>query len=50
MELVNGTVVSASQSTYGGYAVIIHLDNPDMLNCLTTGQHVGIIDILEDEK
>ncbi len=50
MELVNGTVVSASQSTYGGYAVIIHLDYPDMLNCLTTGQHVGIIDILEDEK
>ena len=50
MELINGTVVSASQSTYGGYVVIIHLDNPDMLNYLKTGQHVGIIDILEDEK
>ena len=49
MGLVNGTVVRAMDSMYGGYEILIHLDDPNMIEELKTGQHVGIVDILEGE-
>lgn len=49
MGLVNGTVIRAMDSMYGSYEVLIHLDDPNMLEELKPGQHVGIVDILEGE-
>lgn len=50
MSLVNGTVLRAMDSMYGGYEIVIHLDDPVMLRELKVGQHVGIVDILKGDS
>lgn len=50
MNLVNGIVKQANRSIYGGYEVVILLDSEEMLENLKPNEHVGIIEIVDEEN
>lgn len=50
MNLVNGIVKLATRSICGGYEVVILLDSEEMLENLKPNEHVGIIEIVDEEK